>query len=74
MCQGEGANVALESDKEDEEEAKKVTFSIYNVSVTEFFKAKLIMSLVEGTPRRTFPVSGRPSNGCNGPKHSWKWN
>jgi choline O-acetyltransferase len=32
MCQGEGANVALESDKEDEEESKKVTFSIYGVS------------------------------------------
>lgn len=33
MCQGEGANVALESDKEDEEDEKKVTFSIYSVSL-----------------------------------------
>lgn len=33
MCQGEGANVPLESDKEDEEESKKVSFSIYNVCV-----------------------------------------
>jgi choline O-acetyltransferase len=38
MCQGEGANVSLESDKEedtadaDDGEAKKVTFSIYSVS------------------------------------------
>lgn len=32
MCQGEGANVALESDKEDEEDARKVKFSIYGVS------------------------------------------
>jgi choline O-acetyltransferase len=32
MCQGEGANVTLESDKEEEEDAKKVTFSIYSVS------------------------------------------
>lgn len=31
MCQGEGANVPLESDKEDEEESRKVTFSIYSV-------------------------------------------
>jgi choline O-acetyltransferase len=31
MCQGEGANVALESDKEDEENSRKVSFSIYNV-------------------------------------------
>ncbi len=31
MCQGEGANVSLESDKEDEEESRKVTFSIYSV-------------------------------------------
>ncbi|XP_034127226.1 choline O-acetyltransferase [Drosophila guanche] len=30
MCQGEGANVTLESDREDEEEARKVTFSIYS--------------------------------------------
>ena len=33
MCQGEGANVALESDKEDDDkDARKVSFSIYNVS------------------------------------------
>lgn len=35
MCQDEGANVGLESDKEDEGEAtgsKKVTFSLYSVS------------------------------------------
>lgn len=31
ICQGEGANVPLESDNEDE--ARKVTFSIYSVSV-----------------------------------------
>ena len=30
ICQGEGANVPLESDNEDE--ARKVTFSIYSVS------------------------------------------
>lgn len=37
VCQDEGANVTLESDKEedypDQSESKKVTFSIYNVSV-----------------------------------------
>ena len=32
MCQGEGANVALESDRDDEEDARKVKFSIYSVS------------------------------------------
>jgi len=37
MCQGEGADVALESDKEDDTDTtkidtKKVTFSIYNVN------------------------------------------
>lgn len=33
MCQGEGANVPLESDREDDEEdARKVKFSIYSVS------------------------------------------
>lgn len=35
MCQGAGANVPLESDKEEDEgveENKKVTFSIYSVS------------------------------------------
>jgi hypothetical protein len=35
MCQGEGANVSLESDKEEDaadvDESKKVTFSIYSV-------------------------------------------
>lgn len=36
MCQGEGANVTLESDKEEDysseaNDAKKVTFSIYSV-------------------------------------------
>ncbi|KAH8382699.1 hypothetical protein KR009_004867, partial [Drosophila setifemur] len=30
MCQGEGANVPLESDREDEEESRKVKFSIYS--------------------------------------------
>lgn len=35
MCQGEGANVPLESDREeDEEDARKVKFSIYSVSTT----------------------------------------
>jgi hypothetical protein len=34
MCQGGGANVALESDKEEEEkDSRKVTFSIYCVSI-----------------------------------------
>ncbi|EDW04619.1 GH23211 [Drosophila grimshawi] len=34
MCQGEGANVPLESDREDDEEdARKVKFSIYSVSI-----------------------------------------
>lgn len=37
VCQDEGANVTLESDKEEDypeqSESKKVTFSIYNVSV-----------------------------------------
>lgn len=35
MCQGEGANVNLESDKEDDTDAsdgKKVKFKIYSVS------------------------------------------
>jgi choline O-acetyltransferase len=41
MCQGEGANVSLESDKEedadaDDGEAKKVSFSIYSVSQIRF--------------------------------------
>lgn len=37
MCQGEGANVALESDKEDDDkDARKVSFSIYNVSFMLF--------------------------------------
>lgn len=41
MCQGEGANVALESDKEEEEESRKVTFSIYAVSYnTQSFRHK----------------------------------
>lgn len=31
MCQGEGANVPLESDKEEEEDSRKVKFSIYSV-------------------------------------------
>lgn len=31
ICQGEGANVPLESDNEDE--ARKVSFSIYSVSL-----------------------------------------
>lgn len=36
MCQGEGANVTLESDKEEDysseaNDARKVTFSIYSV-------------------------------------------
>lgn len=34
MCQGEGANVNLESDKEDEADARKVKFNIYSVSET----------------------------------------
>ncbi|KAG5671591.1 hypothetical protein PVAND_001784 [Polypedilum vanderplanki] len=39
MCQGEGANVALESDKEDEEDSRKVSFSIYNrEQLTELFR------------------------------------
>lgn len=33
MCQGEGANVALESDREEEEDPRKVKFSIYSVSI-----------------------------------------
>jgi len=33
MCQGEGANVPLESDREDEEESRKVKFSIYSVGI-----------------------------------------
>lgn len=41
MCQGEGANVTLESDKEDDysseaNDAKKVTFSIYSVCSYKF--------------------------------------
>lgn len=32
MCQGEGANVNLESDKEDETDGRKVKFNIYSVS------------------------------------------
>jgi hypothetical protein len=37
MCQGAGANVALESDKdEDDKESRKVTFSIYSVSFLLF--------------------------------------
>jgi hypothetical protein len=31
MCQGGGANVELESDKEEEEDSRKVKFSIYGV-------------------------------------------
>uniref|UniRef100_A0A1I8PS00 Choline O-acetyltransferase n=2 Tax=Stomoxys calcitrans TaxID=35570 RepID=A0A1I8PS00_STOCA len=30
MCQGEGANVTLESDREEEEDSRKVKFSIYS--------------------------------------------
>lgn len=40
MCQDEGANVGLESDKEDEGEvtgSKKVTFSLYSVSDVVLF-------------------------------------
>lgn len=33
MCQGEGANVNLESDREDEADGKKVKFNIYSVSI-----------------------------------------
>lgn len=44
MCQGEGANVALESDKEDEEDARKVKFSIYGVSVQDFQLKTIIKS------------------------------
>jgi choline O-acetyltransferase len=42
MCQGEGANVPLESDKEEEEETRKVSFSIYNVNYLSFKLKKSI--------------------------------
>lgn len=32
MCQDEGPNVPLESDREEEEDPRKVKFSIYSVS------------------------------------------
>jgi len=38
MCQDEGANVPLESDREDEEDSRKVTFSIYSVIISNHFK------------------------------------
>lgn len=45
MCQGAGANVALESDKEEDEsveENKKVTFSIYSVSALRGILSELV--------------------------------
>jgi len=43
MCQGEGANVPLESDREDDEEdARKVKFSIYSVGI---FRLKIYLFL-----------------------------
>lgn len=49
MCQGEGANVPLESDREDEDDkkddSKKVKFSIYSVCIEsilyQFFKSRI---------------------------------
>ncbi len=37
MCQGEGANVNLESDKEEEADGRKVKFNIYSVSDSMVF-------------------------------------
>lgn len=39
MCQGEGANVNLESDKEDKADGKKVKFNIYSVSESKYLFA-----------------------------------
>lgn len=47
MCQGEGANVNLESDKEDESDARKVKFNIYSVSNPKIFYKIFFCSRVQ---------------------------
>lgn len=45
MCQGEGPNVPLESDKEDDDkDGKKVTFSLYSVRFFDLsFSSKIVL-------------------------------
>lgn len=61
MCQGEGANVPLESDREDDEEdARKVKFSIYSVSLSyspSLALSSLTLSLSLWVCRRTICAS-----------------
>lgn len=78
MCQGAGANVALENDRDDDENgARKVTFSIYSVSKRQKtvstlsftrWKNVIFISIAEGSSRETFPWGGCKAN----EHHDWQ--
>lgn len=58
MCQGEGANVPLESDREDDEEdARKVKFSIYSVRSSTFILCIVFHSALSARRRTIYASS-----------------
>lgn len=78
MCQDEGANVTLESDREEEEDSRKVKFSIYSVSclLSSFFQKYIFLNsptLAERSLARTIPLCCGSPNGSYGAKYFRSW-